>query len=366
MDIEARYCIDLVDTGCMGLALSYEPMEMPLEFPFTISRGSETVARTVLVEIKVEWQGSSYTGLGEAVPSAFYGETPESVASFYDELNQSSLLSDLHPFAIQVLTKRLEGLPGNMAAKAGIDMAMYDLQGKITGLPLYQLWGLDPGTVPDSSYTIGIADLETMRLKTQTALSRGYTILKVKLGTAEDEAILAMLREEAPGATIRADVNAGWTVQQALGMGGILQKYGVEFIEEPLVLTSCEEDYRRFKDQFPVPVMADESCKTLSDIPRCARLFHAINLKHTKTGGLTEATRMIHAARAHGLKIMLGGFCESSLSVTAFAHLSPLVDYADLDAALLLAKDPFSGITFTGSQYQLPNRPGIGAVPGNG
>ena len=162
---------------------------------------------------------------------------------------------------------------------------------------------------------------------------------------------------------MRVDANAAWDVEDAIEICHLLHDNHVEFVEEPLKLTASEDDYARLKAESPLLLMADESCHTLSDIPRCARYFHAINLKHTKTGGLTEALRMIHAARAHGLTIMLGGFGESSLSVTAFAQLSPLVDYCDLDGALLMAEDAYEGIIFKGSRFTLPNRPGLGLIP---
>jgi L-alanine-DL-glutamate epimerase-like enolase superfamily enzyme len=166
-----------------------------------------------------------------------------------------------------------------------------------------------------------------------------------------------------PEFTIRVDANAAWNVQDAIDICRLLHEHHVEFVEEPLKLTCTEDDYARLKAESPLPLMADESCHTLKDIPRCATYFHAINLKHTKTGGLSEALRMIHAARAHHLTVMLGGFGESSLSITAFAQLSPLVDYCDLDGALLMAEDAYEGITFTGSRFTLPHRPGLGVIP---
>jgi L-Ala-D/L-Glu epimerase len=174
---------------------------------------------------------------------------------------------------------------------------------------------------------------------------------------------LQVIRQLAPQATLRVDANAAWTVDSALEILPVLKEMGVEFVEEPLLLNSPEADYHRLKAESPLPLMADESCHTLKDIPRCAQHFHAINLKPTKTGGLTEALRMIYAAKAHDLKIMLGCFTETSISNTAFAHLSPLVDYADLDGGLLLAKDPFDGVQFEGNQIRLPRRPGIGVAP---
>jgi L-alanine-DL-glutamate epimerase-like enolase superfamily enzyme len=319
----------------------------------------------VIAELHYQEGGKHYIGQGESVPSEFYGENAASVSAFYEQLIQQKVLDDLTPFDIQKLQSRFAALPGNFAAKSAIDMAFYDLQGKILDKPLWQLWGLDPNRVPKSSYTIGIADLDTVKRKTETALSRGYDVLKVKLGSPNDVGLFEAIRALAPhpNITMRVDANAAWEVDAALDICHLLKENHVEFVEEPLKLTCTPADYEKLKANAPLPIMADESCHTLKDVPRCAEYFHSINLKHTKTGGLTESLRMIHAARAHNLKIMLGGFGETSLSVTAFAQLAPLVDYCDLDGALLMAEDAFEGVTFRGSKFTLPNRPGLGVIP---
>lgn len=347
------------------MQLSYQALSIPFEFTFTISRQSNTHATTVIVTLTHTHEGKTYTGLGESVPSMFYGESAETVMSFYERLQTDKVLDDLTPFDIQELQARFDRDTGNLAAKSGIDMAFYDLQGKILQQPLWRLWGLDPKLAPKSSYTIGIANLDTVKSKTETALSRGYDVLKVKLGSPDDIKLFHAIRQLAPypDITMRVDANAAWDVAAALDICHVLAENHVEFVEEPLKLTSTPDDYARLKAESPLPLMADESCHTLRDIPRCAEYFHSINLKHTKTGGLTEAMRMIHAARAHQMKIMLGGFGESSLSVTAFAQLSPLVDYCDLDGALLMAEDAYEGIVFMGSRFTLPDRPGLGVIP---
>lgn len=347
------------------MKLQFHTLDIPFEFTFTISRQSHTHATTVIVELEYQENGRTYIGMGEAVPAEFYGENAITVCAFYERLRQDHVLADLSPFDIQTLQDRFDSIEGNMAAKSAIDQAFYDLQGKVLNRPLWQLWGLDPKKAPKSSYTIGIADLETAKRKTEVALSRGYDVLKVKLGSPNDVGLFKAIRELAPHPTItmRVDANAAWDVDAAIEICHLLHEHHVEFVEEPLKLTSSDADYAKLKAQSPIPVMADESCHTLKDIPRCAEFFHAINLKHTKTGGLTESLRMIHAARAHGLTIMLGGFGESSLSVTAFAQLSPLVDFCDLDGALLMGEDAYEGIVFQGSQFILPNRPGLGVMP---
>jgi L-alanine-DL-glutamate epimerase-like enolase superfamily enzyme len=347
------------------MKLSYRTLDIPYEFTFTISRQSNTHTTTVILELTCQYEGKPYVGQGEAVPSKFYGEDADSVCRFYDQLAATGMLTDLTPFDVQKLQQRLASIDGNMAAKSAVDMAFYDLQGKILNLPVWRLWGLDPSQAPKSSYTIGIADLDTVKRKTEVALSRGYDVLKVKLGSPNDVVLFETIRAMAPHPqiTMRVDANAAWEVDAAIDICQLLAEHHVEFVEEPLKQTCTEQDYAKLYESAALPLMADESCHTLRDIPRCAKYFHSINLKHTKTGGLTEALHMIHAAKAHNLKVMLGGFGESSLSITAFAQLSPLVDYCDLDGALLMAEDAYEGIVFTGSRFTLPDRPGLGVIP---
>lgn len=349
----------------MPVKLRYHTLDIPYEFTFTISRQSNSQATTVIVDLEFEENGVTFIGQGESVPASFYGEDAQSVCRFYEQVIASKILDDLTPFDIQKLQERFAKITGNLAAKSAIDQAFYDLQGKLLNRPVWQLWGLDPQKAPKSSYTIGIADLDTVKRKTEVALSRGYDVLKVKLGSPNDVETFQTIRAMAPHpqVTMRVDANAGWAVNDFLSIAQLLHESHVEFVEEPLKLSSSDEDYARLKAESPLPLMADESCHTLTEIPRCAQFFHAINLKHTKTGGLTEALRMIHAARAHNLAIMLGGFGETSLSVTAFAQLSPLVDYCDLDGALLMGEDAYEGIRFEGSRFYLPNRPGFGVIP---
>lgn len=344
------------------MQLRYNVIELDYEFTFTISRQSHSRVRNVIAELVYESGGQTFVGLGESVPSRFYNEDADSVSAFFDRLIQDGTLSDLGPFDIQKLEARFADMPGNLAGKSAIDQAFYDLQGKVTGLPVWKLWGLDPAQAPRSSYTIGIADLDEVKRKTEIALSRGYDVLKVKLGTPHDVPLFETVRGMAPDVLMYVDANAAWDVEAAIDICKLLAEHRVAFVEEPLKLTCGEEDYARLKAEAAVPLMADESCHTLKDIPRCVKYFHHINLKHTKTGGLSEARRMIDAARAHGMKIMLGGFGETSLSVTAFAQLAPLVDYCDLDGALLMASDPYEGVTWQGSRFSLPDRPGLGVI----
>lgn len=341
------------------MQLSYKTIELDLEFTFAISRSSSSSTRTVIVNLEHE----GILARGEAVYSRFYQETEESVTKFYDKIISEKTLDNLDPFNHQNFEARMLNLAdgtNHQAAIAALDMALYDLRCKILKLPLYKYLGLDPKRCPPTSYTIGIADLDTIRHKTETALSRGYNILKVKLGCPDDLKIIELVRSLAPEATIRVDANAAWDLKSALSMVQELQRLDVEFVEEPLKLGTSTDDYATLFSASPIPLMADESCHTLQDISHCAKYFHSINIKQGKSGGITEALRMIAAARALGLKIMLGCFTETSLSIAAFAHISPLVDYTDLDGSLLLAKDPHNCISFDKNRIVLSDRPGLG------
>jgi L-Ala-D/L-Glu epimerase len=341
--------------------LKYYPIELPCEFDFTISRGTQKVARHVFVELTHDHEGKTYTGMGEAVPCEFYGDTQESIMDFLSWVQDEDLLAPLTPFDIQKYVDTMQRFPGYMPAKAAIEMALYDLMGQVAGQPIYKLLGLDPTRVPRSSYTIGLADIKEVKHKTQVALDRGYDILKVKVGGPKDLETLETIRKMVPDSVIiRVDANAAWLPDDAIKLFPKLVEFGVEFVEEPLQVDVPIEERRRVKEASPLPLIADESVHTLKDVPLVAQWMDGINLKLTKTGGLTEALRMIHAARAHNLSIMLGCFVETSVSITAFAHLAPLVDYLDLDGGLLLAEDPIEGVTWNANQLTLPDRPGLG------
>ncbi len=355
------------------MKLSYKLIEVPLEFTFAISRGSKDVSRTIIVELEADYQGSKYIAHGEAVFSRFYGEDDTTVSAFYEQVIADKILDDLDPFNLNEFEKRIDKIatslasqaPCNddfkyMAAKSGLDIALYDLRAQIKKLPLYKFLGLSAHKAPKTSYTIGIADMETMKMKTLTALERGYDVLKIKLGTADDVEIVKMIRSLAPKARIRLDANAAWQVDDALKVLNEVKDLNIEFVEEPLRLDSSPKDYDKLYRKSPLPLMADESCHTSKDMEYCSQYFHSINIKHTKCGGITEALRMIKEARKYKLEIMLGCFSETSISIAAFCHISPLVDYADLDGSLLLKEDPYKIDLFKANQITLPSAPGLG------
>ncbi len=246
----------------------------------------------------------------------------------------------------------------NGSVKSAISAALHDLAGKRLGVPLYRLWGLDPARAPLSSFTISIAaNEEELRARIQQAAP--YPVLKVKLGTDHDEEIIRTVRAAAPTKILRVDANAAWTAKRALAMVDVLVDCGVEFLEQPVPGHDLE-GMRFVRDRCALPVIADESCVVASDVARLVGIADGINIKLSKCGGLREALKMIATARAHGMRVMAGCMVETSLGITAAAHFAPLLDYADLDGAALLADDPYRGATIERGRIAIPNAPGLG------
>ena len=325
-------------------------MDLRLQHPFKIARRATDAHRQV---ISVEIDG----GIGETAPARFYGETVQTVRVALEVLGPE-LPDDLD--AIHDVMATVEAiLGGNYAAKSAIDMALYDRLGKKLGVPLYQLWGLNPQKTPYTSFTIGLDEPEVMAAKTKQA-EEAYPILKVKLGTPRDIEIIQALRN-VTDKPIYVDANTAWTPKEAVRKIRELARYGVELIEQPTKPHDLA-GLKFVREHSELPIIADESVKRASDIPMLAECVDGINIKLVKCGGLLEAHRMIHVARTHGLRVMIGCMIESSLGITAAAHLTPLVDYADLDGNLLIVNDPYTGVTLDKGKLILPERPGIGVT----
>ncbi|HEY8745616.1 MAG TPA: dipeptide epimerase, partial [Chloroflexota bacterium] len=294
--------------------------------------------------------------VGEADPSSYYGETGDTVRACLKLFGD--LLGD-DPMALQTITMALESrLRLNPAAKAAVECALHDLIGKRLGVPLYQLFGLDPTRTPQTSFTIGIADPEEMARK--AAVASDYPVLKVKVGTADDVARLRAIRSVRPDARIRVDANAGWsTPREAAGAIERLTQFDVEFVEQPLP-PGDPDDLRWLRLHSSLAIFADESCVTAADVHRLAGAVDGIVVKLAKCGGLRAALLQIHTAHLHGMQVMIGCMIESSVGITAAAHLTPLVEYADLDGNLLVSDDPFQGVRVQHGRLMLPMSPGLG------
>ncbi len=336
------------------MKLSWERLAVRTEFPFRISRS--TKHEVDLVWVRLEADGVE--GWGEADPSAFYGETAGTVEAALAAM-APAIEAAGDPWRLESLERELALRIGrNPSARAAVSAALHDWIGKKVGQPLWRLWGLDPAEAPRSSFTIGIDEPEVVAEKVRRA--RAYPILKVKLGTDRDEAILEAVRSEAPDAVLRVDANAAWTPRQALDRMGMLVHYGVEFVEQPLP-PEDRAGLRFLYERSPLPIVADESCLVAADIPSLVGSADGINIKLAKCGGPREALRMIHVARACGLRVMMGCMLETTLGIAASAQLAPLLDYADLDGAALLADDPFRGPGLEpDGRIRLSDEPGLG------
>lgn len=333
----------------MTVHIASKITKLQLNHPFKISRRATDAYREV---ISVEIDG----GIGEAAPAKFYGETVQTVETALENLS-SAFGGNLDE--IQDVMAGIEStLSGNYAAKSAIDMALHDRLGKKLGVPLYKLWGLNPQKTPCTSFTIGLDEPSVMAEKALQA--EAYPILKVKLGTSCDIEILQTLRN-VTDKPIYVDANTAWTPKEAIEKIRQLAQYGVELIEQPTKPDDIA-GLKYVREYSELPIIADESAKRASDIPALAEAVDGINIKLVKCGGILEALRMIHVARAHGLLVMLGCMIESSLGITAASHLTPLVDYADLDGNLLILNDPYIGVTLDKGKLILPDRPGIGVL----
>ena len=332
------------------VTLRHRRLDLELRHTFRLARGASDVRSNLIVELEED----GLVGLGEAAPLAHYGQDWRSAADAVEAMAER--LTDTRAFDSAAARAAVGGEP---AAEAAIDMALRDLAGKRLGAPLWELLGIDPRPTPPTSFTIGLDTPEVVARKVREA--GDFEILKIKLGADEDRAVLEAVRDETDR-PVRVDANEGWTLAEAVGRLEWLAGMGVELVEQPLPADQLEES-RELRRVSPIPIVADESVHRAADVPRLAEAFDGINIKLMKCGGLGEALRMIHVARAHGMQVMLGCMIESSLAVTAAAHLSPLVDWADLDGNLLVTNDPFVGVGVEGGRLVLPDGAGLGVVP---
>jgi L-alanine-DL-glutamate epimerase-like enolase superfamily enzyme len=256
------------------------------------------------------------------------------------------------------VSRRMEG---QYAAKAAIDIALMDWVGQKLGIPLYRYFGLDPRDAPVTTFSIGIDTPEITRQKVREAAA--YPVLKIKVGLATDEATIAAVRSVTKK-PLRVDANEGWTnKEEVVRKINWLETQGVEFVEQPMPAAMLEET-RWVRQRIHLPLIADEACERPADVAKCAGTYDGINVKLDKCGGILEAYKMIQVAKALGMKTMLGCMISSSISVTAAAHLSPLVDYADLDGNLLISNDAHTGVRVENGKLILPDGPGLGLRKG--
>jgi L-alanine-DL-glutamate epimerase-like enolase superfamily enzyme len=332
------------------MKVTYQSFNLPFRHPFTISKGTKTHQPTFIVSL----EHMGLIGYGEAPAIAYYHIPVEKmIADLERKRNFIEKFAFTDPERYWHYLHHL--FPENSFLVCALDMAAWDLFGKMKKKPLYECWKLDPSLIPATDYTIGIDTIGQMLFKIH---ENPWPIYKVKLGGPDDIAIVKALREKTD-ALFRVDANAGWTLDEALEKIPALKELGVEFVEQPLE----KDNWDGMKKLYAVsslPLIADESCVHESDVEKCLGHFHGINIKLTKCSGITPARRMIEKARSLGMKVMLGSMNESSIGSAAIAQLSPQLDFVDMDGPLLLKEDIATGLSFIHGRAVLTRKPGLG------
>ena len=332
------------------MEIDVQIVRLPLAETFVIARDATDHADVVHVSIRHE----GVTGYGEAAPIGRYGESVGSASLFVEE--HAELVGE-DPFALEEIGERLATVPGEQAAKAAIDGALHDLQGKLLGVPAYRLLGL-PRRGPPTSWTVWLGDPDDMARRAEKAAAT-FRRLKLKLGGGDglDVERLRAVRgvTELP---LQVDVNEWWSFDEALDSLPQLAELGVEYCEQPL--RAGDEGGAELRERSPLPIYVDEDCHVLADVESCARIAHGINIKLAKSGGIREALRMVHAARGLRLGVMLGCMLESGLGIAAGCCVAPLCDHVDLDGNLLLGEDPWPGVELVDGVQVPSTAPGLG------
>ena len=335
------------------MKLTYFPYELRLRHVFTVA----TMSRTTTPDVQVEIEHDGVVGYGEASMPPYLGHTVESVCAFLSKVDLSQFND---PTDIDTILDYVDSLSeGDAPAKAAIDIALYDLVGKIKQKPVYELFGIKPTVKLSTSFTIGIDEEQVVIEKTKEAAP--YNILKVKVGRdpQEDHAMINAIRS-VTDKSLYVDANQGWKDKNlALDMIHWLHEQGVVLIEQPMPKERID-DIAYLTENSPMPVIADESVQRASDIDGLKGAFSGINIKLVKSGGLREAYKMIQKAQSFGMKIMFGCMTETSCNITAASHLACVGDYADLDGNLLIANDRFSGVKIIDGKLNLNTMPGLG------
>jgi L-Ala-D/L-Glu epimerase len=335
-----------------GAELTTKILRLNLQHTWTTTMSSSQYRDT----LHTSYARDGITGHGEGAPIVRYHEDAEGARKAVESVRDLLLAANPMQFS-KLMSEVFRRIDGQWAGKAAIDIALMDWVGQKIGIPIYTYFGLDPKDAPLTTFSIGIDTPEITKQKTREAAD--YPILKVKVGLATDEPTIEAVRSVTKK-PIRVDANEGWKdKEEAVRKINWLEKQGVEFIEQPMPAEMIEET-RWIRSRVHIPIIADEACQRASDILKLKDAFDGVNVKLDKSGGILEACRMIQIAKALGMKTMLGCMVSSSVSVTAAAHLSPLVDYADLDGNLLISNDPFRGVRVEKGKLILPSKPGLG------
>lgn len=332
------------------MKVQYWPYNLRFRHPFTISKGTKTHQPTLVVEL----EHFGIKGYGEAPAIAYYNIPVEQMIS---DLEAKKTMVEKFAFTDpERYWHYLHHLfPGNPFLVCALDIAAWDIYGKMKGRPLYEIWEGDTSRNPVCDYTIGIDTVDRMVEKMK---EKPWPIYKIKVGTADDIAIVRALRENTE-AVLRVDANAAWDLETALALIPQLQQLGVELVEQPLAKENWEGMQVLYRES-PLPLYADESCVSEQDVQRCKNHFHGINIKLTKCSGITPARRMIREAHQLGMSVMVGCMNESTIGSAAIAHLLPFIDQVDMDGPLLLAEDLATGISYDNGRILYSGEPGLG------
>lgn len=336
------------------MKLTLQRRKLHLRHPFLIARAMDnrSTDKEVLL-VQIEHDGK--VGWGEAAPISYYHQSLDSAEAALKEM--AGMLGD-DPFALDaILDPIYVKFAAQSAAVCALDGALHDLIGKLLGIPVWKLLGLDRRRAPLTSFTIGIDSPDIVAKKVEEAAE--YPILKIKVGTDQDETMLSIIRKGAPDKKLFVDANCGWTPKNVVERCRLVARYKLELIEQPMP-PGTFDGMDQVRAELPLPIMADESCVGVNDVLECAKHFDGINIKLSKCGGIRRAVQMIHTARSAGMKVMLGCMVETSVGISAAAQLAPMVDFIDLDGHLLLADDPFEGLGGAKGALTLNDRPGLG------
>ena len=333
------------------MKVEYKKIELPFEYPFTISGGrTKTHQPSLLVALSL----GNVTGYGEAPAIAYYNITVEQMIADIEKYKTM-----IEKFALTEVERYWHYLhhliPNNPFLVCALDIACWDLMGKLKKQPLYKLWQTEWNNTPLTDYTIGLDTIEKMVEKME---QKPWPVYKIKLGLPDDIEIITELRKHT-NAVFRVDANGGWALAEAIEKINELKNLNVEFIEQPLA-KDAGSDMKILYEQSALPLIADESCVFEKDVEKCAGCFHGINIKLTKCSGITPALRMIKKARELNIKVMVGSMNESTVGSAAIAHLLPQIDYVDMDGPLLLSKDVATGLMFENGKITVSDKPGLG------
>jgi L-alanine-DL-glutamate epimerase-like enolase superfamily enzyme len=346
-----KYPLTLINGNDFNMKLTYQPFELLLRHTFTIAKFSRNSTPIMLVSIEHEGE----TGHGEASMVPYMGESFQTATDFLNKVDAGQFK---YPFDFAEIMACLDSIaPGNPAIKAGIDIALHDLEGKLKQQPCWRLLGSDPAKMPLTSFTIGIDTPEVIIQKVKE--NPDCKIIKVKLGRGRDQDLVKTIRS-VTGLPLFVDANQGWAdLQQSLDMTYWLHEQGVLLIEQPMLKTDMDSN-AWLTERSPIPIIGDESVQRLPDVEKAKGVYHGINIKLMKSAGMYEAHRMILKARELGLKLMIGCMSETSCATLAAAALAPQCDWADLDGPFLTSNNPYQMPDFRDGKWVLNNESGLG------